>query len=62
MLIVVGYTLIFVGSAGLLAGLAGLVDISFSYGLSSGIRLLGSLAIVGCVLNAIAYGILELRG
>jgi hypothetical protein len=29
----------------------------FAYGLSSGIRVLGSCAIIGCLLSAIGYGI-----
>jgi hypothetical protein len=30
---------------------------SFSFGISSGIRILGSCAIIGCLLSAIGYGI-----
>jgi hypothetical protein len=29
----------------------------FAYGLSSGIRVLGSCAIIGCLLSAVGYGI-----
>jgi hypothetical protein len=29
----------------------------FTYGLSSGIRVLGSCAIIGCLLSAVGYGI-----
>ena len=46
------------GSLGIIFGLAGFYDFDiFSYGLSSGIRIVGSVAIAGCLLSAIGYGI-----
>jgi hypothetical protein len=32
----------------------------FSYGLSSGVRIVGSFAIAGCLINALCYGFLDL--
>jgi hypothetical protein len=45
------------GSVALLFGLMNLIDFdSFSFGLSSGIRIIGSISIAGCLLSAIGYG------
>mgnify|MGYP003551196385 CR=1 FL=1 len=58
--IVVGNVLTVIGCAGLLLAAAGFVPAqSFAVGLSSGIRVIGSLAIAGCLLSAIGYGVKE---
>jgi|LakMenE01Jun11ns_1017448.scaffolds.fasta_scaffold9647615_1 hypothetical protein len=49
-----------IGFIGILGGLTGLLNLdSFSFGLSSGIRVVGTFAIAGCLLNAIGYGIID---
>ncbi len=56
--IYVGNILTVLGSLGIIFGLAGFYDFDFfAYGLSSGIRIVGSFAIAGCLLSAIGYGI-----
>jgi hydroxyethylthiazole kinase-like sugar kinase family protein len=60
LLILVGNTLALVGCVGLILGAAGLVSAeSFAMGLSSGVRVIGSVAIAGCLLSAIGYGIVD---
>jgi hypothetical protein len=55
---IVGNFFTLVGCVGISLGLAGVYNLDiFSYGLSSGIRIVGSLAIAGCLLSAIGYGI-----
>lgn len=52
-----GYFLMLVGLFGILLGVTGVFNMSiFSYGLSSGIRIIGSVAIAGCLLSAIGHG------
>lgn len=52
-----GYFLMLFGLLGILLGVAGVFNMSiFSYGLSSGIRIIGSVAIAGCLLSAIGHG------
>jgi hypothetical protein len=59
-LIVVGNVLTIVGCAGLLLAATGLMPAqSFAIGISSGVRVIGSLAIAGCLLSAIGYGVEE---
>jgi hypothetical protein len=59
-LIVVGNVLTVIGCAGLLLAATGLMPAqSFAVGMSSGIRVIGSLAIAGCLLSAIGYGVEE---
>ena len=59
-LIVVGNFATAVGCIGIVLGLAGVYNLDiFSYGLSSGIRIVGSVAIAGCLLSAIGYGITD---
>lgn len=56
----IGVLLTVIGVAGLALGFVGIVDfVDFDYGLSAGVRMLGSLAIVGCLLSAIGFFILE---
>lgn len=46
-----------IGCIGLILGVLGVFDMEiFSFGLSSGIRIIGSVAIAGCLLSAIGYG------
>jgi len=60
LLIVVGNALTVIGCIGLLLAATGLIPAqSFAVGISSGIRVIGSLAIAGCLLSAIGYGIEE---
>ena len=60
LLIVVGNSLTVIGCTGLLLAATGLMPTqSFAVGMSSGIRVIGSLAIAGCLLSAIGYGIEE---
>jgi hypothetical protein len=55
--IFIGNFLTILGCLGIIFGLAGYYNIEdFSYGLSSGIRIVGSVAIAGCLLSAIGYG------
>lgn len=56
-LIFVGNTLTILGCLGVLLGLVGAYDFNvFAFGLSSGVRMVGSVAIAGCLLSAIGYG------
>jgi len=60
LLIVVGNVLTVIGCTGLLLAATGLMPAqSFAVGISSGIRVIGSLAIAGCLLSAIGYGVKE---
>jgi hypothetical protein len=46
-----------IGCSGLLLAATGLIPVqSFAVGISSGVRVIGSLAIAGCLLSAIGYG------
>ena len=57
---VVGIFLIIVGCFGLLLGVFGVFNLDiFAFGLSAGIRVVGSVAIAGCLLSAIGYGTRE---
>jgi hypothetical protein len=56
----IGNLLTIFGCLSLALGLAGVFNLEvFAYGLSSGIRIVGSLAIAGCLLSAISYGVLD---
>ena len=58
--IIAGNTLTLIGISGLLLGLGGLVSLdSLAVGISSGIRIIGTIAIAGCLLSAIGYGFLD---
>jgi len=51
---VVGVILALTGSAGLLLGFAGLIDLdAFAFGITAGVRVVGTLAVTGCLLAAI---------
>ena len=59
-LILVGNSLAFIGCVGLILGSLGLIPMeSFAMGISSGIRTVGSVAITGCLLSAIGYGVAD---
>jgi hypothetical protein len=59
-LVVGGNTLTALGCLGIVLGVLGTFDMDiFSIGLSSGIRIIGTVAIAGCLLSAIGYGILD---
>jgi hypothetical protein len=59
-MILIGYGLTAVGCVAIALGLVGVFSLDqFAYGLSSGIRIVGSVAIAGCLLTAIGYGVLE---
>jgi hydroxyethylthiazole kinase-like sugar kinase family protein len=61
-LVYVGNTLTVIGCVGLVLGALGVIDPEvFAFGISSGVRVIGSVAIVGCLVSAISYGILELQ-
>lgn len=52
-----GNAIAVIGCIGLILGVLGVFDMEiFSFGLSSGIRIIGSVAIAGCLLSAIGYG------
>jgi hypothetical protein len=60
LLVVVGNVLTVIGCSGLLLAATGLIPVqSFAVGISSGVRVIGSLAIAGCLLSAIGYGVEE---
>ena len=57
---VLGIVLTVIGCLGLVLGVAGVYDMQiFAFGLSAGVRIVGTVAIAGCLLSAICYGILE---
>jgi len=59
-LIRVGNTLTVIGCAGLVLGLLDIIPAQlFAVGISSGIRVIGSVAIAGCLLSAMGYGAIE---
>jgi hypothetical protein len=58
LLTLAGNTLLFLGGIGLVLGMLGLYNMDiFAFGLSSGVRIVGTVAIAGCLLSAIGYGI-----
>ncbi len=58
--IVVGNVLTVTGCIGLVLAVTGVVpQQAFAVGISSGLRVIGTLAIAGCLLSAIGYGIDE---
>ncbi len=60
MLILVGNSLTAIGCFGLVLALSGLIQAEFfALGISSGIRVIGSVAVAGCLLSAIGYGMVE---
>ncbi|MBC7656270.1 MAG: hypothetical protein H7147_03735 [Frankiaceae bacterium] len=62
-LTLLGNTHTAVGCMGLLLALSGVIDAqSFAVGISSGIRVIGTVAITGCLLSAIGYGLADYFG
>ena len=60
-LILFGNTLIGLSLLIILLSFTGLLNLDlFSFGLSSGLRIVGSFAIAGCMINALSYGFIEL--
>jgi hypothetical protein len=56
----VGNSLTVIGCAGLILGLSGVIPVEFfAIGISSGMRVIASVAIAGCLLSAIGYGVIE---
>jgi hypothetical protein len=57
-MIFVGNSMTGLGLTAVVLGILGVFDMeTFAFGLSSGIRIIGSIAIAGCLLSAIGYGI-----
>ncbi len=60
MLTYVGNALTVLGCAGLLLGLTGVITLEyFAIGISSGIRVIGSVAIAGSLMSAMGYAAIE---
>ena len=60
MLIRVGNSLTVIGCVGLMLELSGVMPATFfAIGISSGMRVIGSVAIAGCLLSAMGYGAVE---
>jgi hypothetical protein len=57
---IIGYVFILVGGLGLVLGMAGVIDLdAFAFGITAGVRIVGTLAITGCLLSAISCFALE---
>ncbi len=53
-LIATGIVLILIGSAGLALGFLGVINLDiFAFGVTAGVRAVGTVAVVGCLLGAI---------
>jgi hypothetical protein len=60
LLILVGNSLTAIGCVGLVLTLSGLIQSEFfAIGISSGVRVIASVAVSGCLLSAIGYGMVE---
>jgi hypothetical protein len=60
LLILVGNSLTAIGCVGLVLALSGLIQADFfALGISSGIRVIGSVAVTGCLVSAIGYSVVE---
>ena len=60
LLILIGNSLTAIGCVGLVLTLGGLIQAEFfAVGISSGVRVIGSVAVSGCLLSAIGYGAIE---
>lgn len=60
LLIIVGNSLTLIGCAGLILSASGLISAdAFAIGISAGVRVIGSVAITGCLLSAVGYGIVD---
>jgi hypothetical protein len=62
LLVFVGNGLTVLGCLGLAMVAIGVIDPErFAIGISSGVRVIGSVAIAGCLLSAMGYGILDFQ-
>jgi len=60
LLILIGNSLTAIGCAGLVLAFSGLIQAEFfAIGISSGIRVIGTVAVAGCLVSAIGYGVVE---
>jgi len=60
LLIVIGTVLALIGGIGLLLGFIGIINLDrFAFGISAGVRVVGTLAITGCLLGALGCFWLE---
>ena len=60
-LVLIGNTLTVIGCLSLALAAIGVFDPQrFAIGISSGIRVIGSVAIAGCLFSAVGYGILDI--
>ena len=60
LLILVGNSLTAIGCVGLVLTLSGLIQAEiFAIGISSGVRVIGSVAVSGCLMSAIGYSVIE---
>ena len=58
-----GVLLTVIGSVGLILGFFGILEFEdYAFGISAGVRILGSVAIAGCLLSAIGFFGLEDNG
>jgi hypothetical protein len=61
-LIATGIILICIGLTGLLLGLLGVIDLTvFSFGVTAGVRVVGTVAVAGCLLGAIGAFVQEFK-
>ncbi|MBK8119975.1 MAG: hypothetical protein IPK39_12995 [Sulfuritalea sp.] len=59
-LTLLGNTLTIIGCLGLLLAVSGAINAeTFAVGISSGIRVIGTVAVSGCLLSAIGYGLAD---
>jgi len=59
-LTMLGNALTTIGCLGLLLAVSGAIDAEhFAVGISSGIRVIGTVAVSGCLLSAIGYGLAD---
>jgi len=57
----IGNIFIAISAIAIVMSILGLLDLDiFKFGLSSGIRMVAMLAIAGCLINAVSYGLLDL--
>lgn len=60
LIVFAGNSLTVIGCGGLVLAVIGIIEADFfAVGISSGIRVIGSIAISGCLLSAIGYGAIE---
>ena len=60
LIVYAGNSLTVIGCSGLVLAVLGAIEADFfAVGISSGIRVIGSVAISGCLLSAIGYGAME---